>query len=43
MNEQPPDSGVDQLKKDAWRYLFPRFAVAIVVLLIMALYIFWPR
>ncbi len=40
---KPEDSSVEDLKKGAQRFLVPRLIIGGVLLLIMALYIFWPR
>ncbi len=34
---------VDELKQGARRFLYPRIIIGLVLLALMALYIFWPR
>jgi uncharacterized membrane protein len=41
MSLAPKD--VDELKKEAHRFLYPRIVIGLVLLVIMAAYIFWPR
>ncbi len=43
MSQKLPDSSVDELKREVRRFLYPRFAIGLALLALMALYIFWPR
>ena len=43
MSAKPPDPSVDELKKGAAGFLVPRIAIGLLLLVITALYIFWPR
>ncbi len=40
---KPPDPSVEELKQGLWRFLLPRIVIGGGVLLLAALYIFWPR
>lgn len=39
----PKKQDLEDLKNGASRFLFPRILIGAVLLMIMALYIFWPR
>lgn len=40
---KPRDPSVEALKKGAWAWLFPRLVIGLLVVLLAAVYIFWPR
>jgi hypothetical protein len=43
LEKPPPEGSVEDLKRGARRFLYPRIAIGVVLLVLMALYIFWPR
>ena len=40
---KPPDQGLEELKKGLWEFLRPRLWIGLGILVLAALYIFWPR
>lgn len=40
---KPNDPSVEELKKGARSFLYPRILIGVALLVIMAVYIFWPR
>ena len=43
MSPKPLDPSVEELKKGAKSFLGPRIVIGLVLLVLTAVYIFWPR
>ncbi|MBS1150679.1 MAG: hypothetical protein H6Q89_2377 [Myxococcaceae bacterium] len=43
MSPKPPDPSVAELKQGARAWLYPRVVIGVVLVVVMAVYIFWPR
>lgn len=43
MTPKPPDPTVEELKKGTYAWLYPRIVIGLVLLVIAAAWIYWPR
>ena len=41
--EKPPEGSVEELKRGARRFLYPRILIGGLLLALTAIYILWPR